>query len=427
MADAPNEPTNHLYLVDGSSYIFRAYHRLPPLTNRHGMNVGAVYGYTTMLWKLADGLNKAGGPTHRAVMLDKSEDTFRNEMYDQYKAHRPPAPEDLVPQFPLIRMATKAFSIPCIEEEGLEADDIIACYVTAAKEAGWRVTIVSSDKDLMQLIEDGSVDMLDTMNDRRIDRSAVLEKFGVPPEKVGDVLALMGDSVDNIPGVPGIGPKTASQLIQMYGDLETVLASTDQITKPKLKQNLIEHADAARLSRELVRLVCDAKLPEPLEDLALKGIPKEPLAAFLEDQGFKTMLARLQGGGASSGGSRLVDVMASKPAAATPPEAESISVDRSVYETATTLDALDRRSAEATAMGTVALDTETDCIDCVIARLVGISLATAPNRACYIPVGHTGGDLYSDAPSQLPMADVLARLKPLLEDPAVLKIGHNLK
>ncbi|MGI8612017.1 MAG: 5'-3' exonuclease, partial [Sphingomicrobium sp.] len=290
-----SETQNHLYLVDGSSYIFRAYHRLPPLTNRHGLNVGAVYGYTTMLWKLADGLNRGanetGGPTHMAVILDKSEHTFRNEMYDQYKANRPPAPDDLIPQFPLIRTATKAFSIPCIEEEGLEADDIIACYVTAAKSAGWRVTIVSSDKDLMQLIEDGSVDMLDTMNDRRIDRNAVLEKFGVPPEKVGDVLALMGDSVDNVPGVPGIGPKTASQLIQQFGDLETVLASTEQITKPKLKQSLIDHADAARLSRELVRLVCDAHLPEPLEDLALTGIPEAPLKEFLEDQGFKTLLA----------------------------------------------------------------------------------------------------------------------------------------
>src|SRR5512144_2995611 len=262
-AEAPTteaKVTNHLYLVDGSSYIFRAYHRLPPLTNRHGMNVGAVYGYTAMLWKLADGLKQAEGPTHMAVILDASEHTHRNEMYDQYKAHRPPPPEDLVPQFPLIRVATRAFSIPCIEEVGLEADDIIACYVTAAKAARWKVTIVSSDKDLMQLIdEDAGIDMLDTMNDRRIGRAEVLEKFGVAPDKVGDVLALMGDSVDNVPGVPGIGPKTASQLIQQYGDLETVLASTEEITKPKLKQNLVEHAAAARLSRELVRLVCDSQ------------------------------------------------------------------------------------------------------------------------------------------------------------------------
>src|SRR6476660_7851092 len=298
-AESPKaQVTPHLYLVDGSSYIFRAYHRLPPLTNRHGTPAGAVYGYTTMLWKLADGLTKADGPTHMAVILDASEQTHRNRMYEQYKAHRPPPPEDLVPQFPLIRVATRAFSIPCIEENGLEADDIIACYVTAAKAAGWRVTIVSSDKDLMQLIdEDAGIDMLDTMNDRRIGRTEVLEKFGVPPEKVGDVLALMGDSVDNVPGVPGIGPKTASQLIQQFGDLETVLASTDQISKPKWKQNLIEFAEDARLSRELVRLVCDSPLPEPLESLALKGIPEEPLAAFLEDQGFKALLNRLNSGG----------------------------------------------------------------------------------------------------------------------------------
>ncbi|WP_309612252.1 5'-3' exonuclease H3TH domain-containing protein, partial [Sphingomonas sp.] len=282
-------PQPHLYLVDGSSYIFRAYHRLPPLTNRHGQPAGAVYGYTAMLWKLADGLNKADGPTHMAVILDASSKTFRNEMYAEYKAHRPPPPEDLVPQFPLIRTATRAFSIPCIETEGLEADDIIACYCFAARDAGWKVTIVSSDKDLMQLIDGDSIDMLDTMNDRRIDRAYVTEKFGVGPELLGDVLALMGDSVDNVPGVPGIGPKTAAQLIQQFGTLEAVLAGTDTITKPKLKQSLIDHADNARLSRELVRLVCDAALPEPLEALALTGIPPEPLRAFLEDQGFKTL------------------------------------------------------------------------------------------------------------------------------------------
>jgi DNA polymerase-1 len=428
---APSQTRPHLYLVDGSSYIFRAYHRLPPLTNRHGMPAGAVSGYTTMRWKLADGLSKAEGPTHMAVILDASEQTHRNKMYDQYKAHRPPPPEDLVPQFPLIRVATRAFSIPCIEEDGLEADDIIACYVTAAKSAGWRVTIVSSDKDLMQLIdEDAGIDMLDTMNDRRIGRAEVLEKFGVPPEKVGDVLALMGDSVDNVPGVPGIGPKTASQLIQTYGDLETVLASTDEISKPKLKQSLIEHADAARLSRELVRLVCDANLPEPLEALAMKNIPPEPLKEFLEDQGFKSLLNRMVGGGGAEqrGATVRNDVMAaldSKAPAA--PQSEKIEVDRSKYETVTDEAALDRWIAEATAQGYVAIDTETDCIDCIIARLAGVSMATAPNRACYIPVGHSGGDLLSEAPNQLPRELVLGKLKPLLEDPAVLKIGHNLK
>ena len=417
---------NHLYLVDGSSYIFRAYHRLPPLTNRHGVPAGAVYGYSAMLWKLADGLNKADGPTHMAVILDASETTFRNALYDQYKAHRPPAPADLVPQFPLIRTATRAFGIPCIETAGLEADDIIACYAKAALAAGWATTIVSSDKDLMQLIEPG-IDMLDTMNDRRIDADYVEAKFGVPPEKLGDVLALMGDSVDNVPGVPGIGPKTASQLIVEFGDLETVLASTESIKKPKLRQSLIDHADMARLSRKLVQLECDAPLPEPLEALALTGIPPQPLKEFLEDQGFKALLARMVGGGASASASNATAVMTSSPAPATVPASEAIAVDRSAYETVTDLSQLDRWIAEAAATGFVAVDTETDCIDCVVARLVGVSLATAPNRACYIPVGHGGADLYSDAPSQLPMAAVLERLKPMLEDPAVLKIGHNLK
>src|SRR5215218_150078 len=251
MSDAQeSKPQPHLYLVDGSSYIFRAYHRLPPLTNRHGQPAGAVYGYTTMLWKLAGDLSRADGPTHMAVILDASESTHRNEMYDQYKAHRPPPPEDLVPQFPLIRVATRAFSIPCIEQNGLEADDIIACYVTAAKKAGWKVTIVSSD---------------------------------------------------NVPGVPGIGPKTATQLIQDYGSVEGVLAAVDEIKKPKLKQNLIDFAGDARLSRELVRLVCDAPLPEPLEDLVLKGIPPEPLKEFLEDQGFKSLLNRMIGGSPNTG------------------------------------------------------------------------------------------------------------------------------
>ncbi len=428
---------NHLYLVDGSSYIFRAYHRLPPLTNRHGQPAGAVYGYTTMLWKLADGLNKGakedGGPTHMAVILDASEHTFRNEMYDQYKAHRPPPPEDLVPQFPMIRTATRAFSIPCIEEAGLEADDIIACYVTAAKAAGWKVTIVSSDKDLMQLVEDGQVDMLDTMNDRRIDSAYVRNKFGVAPGDLGDVLALMGDKVDNVPGVPGIGPKTASQLIAQFGSLEAVLENAETITKPKLKQSLIDHADAARLSRKLVELVCDAKLPQPLEELALQGIPADPLREFLEEQGFKSLLNRLTGGGgpnsgrsSSGGGLDLTAAsIASRPAA--PAEPEAIAIDRSQYETVTDSESLDRWIAEATAQGVVAVDTETDCIDCIIAKLAGISLATAPNRACYIPVGHSGADLYSEAPDQLAMQLVLEKLKPLLEDPSVLKIGHNFK
>jgi len=420
-----SQPQPHLYLVDGSSYIFRAYHRLPPLTNRHGQPAGAVYGYAAMLWKLVDGLHKADGPTHLAVIFDASSKTHRNAMYDQYKANRPPPPEDLVPQFPMIRDATRAFSLPCIETEGLEADDIIACYSKAALAQQWKVTIVSSDKDLMQLIvppaeHHGGLDMLDTMNDRRIDRDYVVEKFGVPPEQLGDVLALMGDSVDNVPGVPGIGPKTASQLIQQYGDVESVLANANEIAKPKLRQSLIDHADAARMSRELVRLVCDADLPEPLEALAMKGIADVPLREFLEHHGFKSLLTRM------AGGSPQIGAVAS--AEAKPREA--VTVDRSVYETVTDEAALDKWIEAVRAAGAVAVDTETDCIDCIIANLVGISLSVAPGIACYIPLGHGHGTidlLGGDVPDQLPQDVVIGKLKPLLEDPAILKIGHNFK
>jgi DNA polymerase-1 len=414
-------PSQHLYLVDGSSYIFRAFHRLPPLTNKFGLNVGAVYGYTTMLWKLADSLNKAEGPTHLAVILDASESTFRNQLYDQYKANRPPAPPELVPQFPLIRDATRAFSIPCLEEMGLEADDIIACYAKAALAAGWQVTIVSSDKDLMQLIEPG-LDMLDTMNDRRIGREEVIEKFGVPPEQVGEVLALMGDSVDNIPGVPGIGPKTASKLIQEFGDVEAVLAAAPGMKPSKMRDNLIEHADKARLSRQLVELICDSPLPAPLEELAIQGIPEAPLREFLEHHGFKSLLARL---GVQSYSAPLpTSGAAASTQAEVRPEPK---IDRSLYETVADEAALDRWIADIEARGLVAIDTETDGRDCVSARLVGISLATECNKACYIPLEHGGDDMFAERPEQLPAALVLAKLKPLLEEPAILKIGHNLK
>ena len=421
--------SNHLYLVDGSGYIFRAYHRLPPLTNRHGIPAGAVYGFTTMLWKLINELHHADGPTHLAVILDASSKTFRNEMYDQYKAHRPPAPEDLIPQFPLIRDAVRAFSVPCIEELGLEADDIIACYAEAALAADWKVTIVSSDKDLMQLIQPG-LDLLDTMQNRRLGREHVLEKFGVEPEALGDVLALMGDSVDNVPGVPGIGPKTASELIRQYGNLEAVLAATDEIKKPKLKQSLIDHADNARLSRELVRLKSDAPLPEPLDTLALKGLPPEPLRAFLEDQGFKSLLAKISdGAGAATlptGGPTIL-ALAPGPEEKPAPIVEQLPFNRKDYETVVDEAALDRWIAEGFACGRVAVDTETDSIDPVRARLVGISLATAPGKACYIPLAHVGDGLLSETPRQIPIAVALAKLKPLLEAPDILKIGQNIK
>jgi DNA polymerase-1 len=407
----------HLYLVDGSGYIFRAYHRLPPLTNKHGEPVGAVYGYTTMLWKLADELHKAEGPTHMAVILDKSSSTFRNEMYDQYKAHRPPPPEDLKPQFPMIRDATRAFSLPCIEEEGWEADDLIASYAKAALAQGWQVTIVSSDKDLMQLIEDGSLDMLDTMNNRRLDSSHVVEKFGVPPSQLGEVLALMGDSVDNVPGVPGIGPKRAAELITEYGDVEAVLAATHSMKKSKMRDNLIEHAEAARMSRKLVTLACDVPLPEPLDGLELQGIPDAPLRAFLEHHGFRTLLNRL---------SAVADPPAEAPVAPVDDDADA-PCNHDGYETVVDEAALDQWIERARHQGWVAVDTETTGLDATRAELVGISLALHPNLACYIPLGHGGQDLLAEVPQQLDRAVALAKLKPLLEDPTVLKIGHNLK
>jgi DNA polymerase-1 len=405
----------HLYLVDGSGYIFRAYHRLPPLTNVHGEPVGAVYGYTTMLWKLADELHKADGPTHMAVILDKSSHTFRNELYDQYKAHRPPPPEDLVPQFPMIRDATRAFSLPCIEEEGLEADDIIASYAKAALREGWSVTIVSSDKDLMQLIEPG-LDLYDTMNNRRLGAEHVLEKFGVMPDRLGDVLGLMGDSVDNVPGVPGVGPKTAAKLIQEFGDIEGVLAAAPSMKPGKLRDNLIEHADNARLSRVLVTLKDDAPLKDPLEDLALQGIPAAPLRAFLEHHGFKSLLAKL---------SAVADAPVEAPKSV--PQEEDPPCDHDSYETVVDEAALDRWIAIAQHQGWIAIDTETTGIDATRAELVGISMALRPNLACYIPLGHGGTGLFAENPVQLAPATALAKLKPLFEDPAVLKIGHNLK
>lgn len=429
--------SNHLYLVDGSGYIFRAYHQLPPLTNRHGLNVGAVYGYTAMLWKLADALHKADGPSHLAVVLDKGSHTFRNDMYDQYKAHRPPPPEDLIPQFPLIRTATRAFSLPCIEEEGFEADDIIATYTCRAVEAGWNVTIVSSDKDLAQLIIPGQVDMLDTMKNERRSSQYVIDKFGVGPERLGDVLALMGDSVDNVPGVPGIGPKTASKLITEHGDLEGVLAAIPSMKPSKMRENLENNIEMARLSRRLVALHCDMPLPQDLDSLKLDGIPPEPLREFLEDQGFKTLLSRLTGERPMP---RPVDLHATPVTDATAPAAEVEArtgmpalaelppIDCTAYATITDEAALDAIIAEAYAGGLLAIDTETDALDSVASGLVGISLATAPGRAAYVPVGHVSSDdMFGEKPPQLPLSVVVDKLLPVLSDPAVLKIGHNIK
>ena len=434
----------HLYLVDGSAYIFRAYHRLPPLTNPEGTPVGAVYGYTTMLWKLAEDLDKADGPTHLAVILDKSSQSFRNEIYDQYKANRPDPPEDLVPQFPLIRDATRAFSLPCIEEPDVEADDVIASYARRAAEQGFDVTIVSSDKDLMQLVGPGgdgigAIDMLDTMKSARIGVEEVVEKFGVGPELVGDVLALMGDSVDNIPGIYGVGPKTATKLIQEHGSLTAALDAAQDMKKSKLKERLLEHRADAELSRILVTLKEDCELPVPLDDMKLDGVPPEPLAAFLQTHGFTSLLRRLDAGsGSPDRKNDLNPVKADKPGADAAPAGDSQplpefpAVDRSAYETVQTMERLEHWIAQCFAARTIAVDTETSALDAMQADLVGISLATGPNEACYIPLGHLnvdggGSDMFAQKPQQVPIADALAALKPLLESDAVLKIGQNIK
>jgi DNA polymerase-1 len=425
----------HLYLVDGSSYIFRAYHRLPPLTDPEGTPVGAVYGYTTMLWKLAEDLDKAEGPTHLAVILDKDSQSFRNEIYDGYKANRPDPPEDLVPQFPLIRDATRAFSLPCIEMEGFEADDLIATYAREAQRQGWNVTIVSSDKDLMQLIgeKDGArIDMLDTMKNQRIYLDEVHEKFGVGPELVGDVLALMGDSVDNVPGIYGIGPKTASKLIAEHGSLTAALDAAADMKKSKLKERLLENRADAELSKVLVTLKEDCELPEPLEDFKLDGVPPEPLAAFLGKHGFTSLLRRLDAGTGSPDRPNNLHPEKAKTkgdAGSTEgnrqPLPEMPGVDRSKYETVQSLDRLEAWVERARAAQAVAVDTETSSLDCMQCDLVGVSLALGPNDACYIPLAHGGSDMFAERPDQIPFDAALAALRPLLEDDAVVKIFQN--
>ncbi|WP_421851153.1 DNA polymerase I [Novosphingobium sp.] len=432
-AQPATPPQRHLYLIDGSAYIFRAYHRLPPLTNPAGVPVGAVYGYTTMLWRLAEDLHKADGPTHLAVILDKGSITFRNALYDQYKANRPPPPEDLVPQFPLIRDATRAFSLACIEEEGLEADDLIASYARAAALQGWNVTIVSSDKDLMQLVgrkteAGGYVDMLDTMKNQRIDLPEVMEKFGVEPERVGDVLALMGDAVDNVPGIRGIGPKTATKLIQEHGTLEGALAAAPAMKPGKLRDSLIEQADMARLSRQLVQLKEDCSLPLPLESFELTAIPPEPLAAFLGEHGFTSLLRKLGSAPAEAPASPGTPTAAPGGAAETRQSLPTWpAIDTSGYRCLQTLDDIAEWVKRAMAARVVAVDTETSALDAMQADLVGVSLALGPGDACYIPLGHRGSDMFAEAPVQAPRDAALALLKPLLESDAVLKIGQNIK
>ena len=422
-------PIRHVVLIDASGFIFRAYHAIQqPLTNPQGTPVAAVYGFTQMLLKQIEDLN----PDHLAVVFDTARETFRNEIAPDYKANRPEPPEDLVVQFPLVRQATEAFNLDCVEMQGFEADDLIATYTRMAVEAGAEVTIISSDKDLMQLVSE-RVTMLDTIKNRRIGPDQVKEKFGVPPAKVVDVQALAGDSTDNVPGIPGIGVKTAAQLINDYGDLDTLLEKASEVKQTKRRESLLEHADKARLSRQLVHLRNDVPVTIQLKDLARRPLDPHMLLKFLTAQGFKSIIARVQSRYSTGAPSE-----AEGQAGSSSPQTISTTP---TYELVQTLSALQSWVDEIYRKGLVAVDTETTSLDQSRAELVGISLSIEPGRACYIPVGHTNptesktGTLLASAddspsdpePIQIPLEKALEVLRPLLADPSILKIGHNIK
>jgi DNA polymerase I len=482
---------DHVFLVDGSSYIFRAYHALPPLSRKSdGLQVNAVLGFCNMLWKLLRDMPEDNRPTHLAIIFDKSEVTFRNKLYPDYKAHRPPAPDDLIPQFSLIRDAVRAFDLPCLEQAGFEADDLIATYARQACELGANTTIVSSDKDLMQLVND-CVTMYDTMKDRRIGIPEVIEKFGVPPEKVVEVQALAGDSTDNVPGVPGIGVKTAAQLIVEYGDLESLLKRAGEIKQPKRREALIENAEKARISRQLVLLDDKVALDVPLDDLAVHDPDARKLIAFLKAMEFSTLTRRVaeyaqidpgtieadaghksgaastlplplavgesgigspgvapppqpspasgRGGTPSKSGGERQDKAASLKgtpaalAAVRAEEARATKIDRTKYQTIRKLDDLTAFLARAREAGTFAIEAKANSIDPMQSDICGIALAVAPNDACYVPLAHKqsgdGVGLFDAglAPDQITQVDALDALRPLLESNGILKIGFNIK
>ena len=418
-----------LLLIDGSGFIFRAYHALPPLTNPKGVPVGAVVGFMNMLTKLM-GTSKH---THAAVIFDAARVTFRNRLYPEYKAHRPPAPDDLIPQFPLVRAATEAMNLPAIELADYEADDIIATYARQAQKQGFAVTIVSSDKDLMQLISQG-ITMFDAMKNKEIGEAEVFAKFGVAPDKVLEVLSLIGDSSDNIKGVAGIGPKTAAELINEYGDLENLLANADKIKQNKRRETLISSADIARLSKQLVTLDENVPLPIALEELAIKQPNNEKLVEFLQEQGFKALLAKAVSGQRSAISKEEI------------PTADRRQLTTN-YTIITTLPALKSFLAKVQKSGRVAFDTETTSLNVQAAELVGFSLCVEAGEAVYVPVGHRElsaisdqrpetFDLFSQKPEtpsltadrrQLTTEQAISAIKPILEDPAILKIGQNIK
>jgi DNA polymerase I len=427
----------HLHLIDGSSFIFRAYHALPPLTRKSdGLPVGAVSGFVNMLWKLLEGNGGSDGPTHIAVVFDKGSHTFRNDLYDLYKANRDEMPQDLRPQIPLTRDATRAFNIACLEQEGFEADDIIATLSCRARDAGGRVTIISSDKDLMQLVGGGVQILRPGMQgkpDEIVDREGVEAYFGVPPERVVDVQSLAGDSVDNVPGAPGIGVKTAALLIQEFGDLDTLLARAGEIPQPKRRQTLIDHADQIRLSRKLVQLDCDMPFDVTLDELAVKEPDPDALLAFLMAMEFRTITRRV-----AEKLKVAVPVMPElMPASPEPSEEPDVPplppIDTSGYEWVRDAAGLRRWIDKANARGWIAIDTETTSLDEMRADLVGICLCVEPGEAAYVPLTHRAAgtdDLFGSndlAEGQMPVNEALSLLKPLLEDDAVLKIGQNMK
>ncbi|MEO0402232.1 MAG: DNA polymerase I [Pseudomonadota bacterium] len=417
----------HLHLIDGSAFIFRAYHALPPLTRKSdGLPIGAVSGFCNMLHRYVEGNTGPDAPTHVAVIFDKGSHTFRNDMYDLYKANREAMPEDLRPQIPLTRTATEAFNIACKEKEGFEADDIIATLAVQARAAGGRCTIISSDKDLMQLVGDG-VEMLDAMKNKRIDRDGVHEKFGVYPERVVDVQALAGDSVDNVPGAPGIGIKTAALLINEYGDLDALLDRAGEIKQPKRRETLINHADQIRLSRRLVQLDEEMELDFTLDDLEVRDPDPEQLMPFLAEMEFRTLTKRI----ADQLGVVAPEIKEpSAPEAADAPDAPSF--EDATYEHVRDAAGLQTWIDLIYERGYVAVDTETTGLNEMTAGLVGISLAVNPGHACYIPLTHKqgGDDLFGSdalADGQMPLEVALNMLTPVLEDDSILKIGQNMK
>ncbi len=427
----------HLHLIDGSSFIFRAYHALPPLTRKSdGLPVGAVSGFVNMLWKLVGQNGGSDGPTHIAVVFDKGSHTFRNDLYDLYKANRLEMPEDLRPQIPLTRDATRAFNIACLEQEGFEADDIIATLACRARDAGGRVTIISSDKDLMQLVGDGVEILRPGMqgkSDEIVDRDGVIAYFGVPPERVVDIQALAGDSVDNVPGAPGIGVKTAALLINEYGDLDTLLARAEEIKQPKRRQTLIEHADQIRLSKRLVELDCRMPLDYALESLEVKDPEPDTLMSFLTSMEFRTTTKRV----AEKLGIEapvIPEVPLSPAEPRDEPDVPDLPpIDPERYERVGDAAALQRWIDKANGRGWIAIDTETTGLDDMRADLVGICLCVEPGEAAYVPLTHRAAgtdDLFGSndiAEGQMPLDQALSMLKPLLEDESVIKIGQNMK